>query len=203
MKYIHAILGAVGMAALLAAGGFAGPRGSCCRGIRRVGGEPPRVDARASIRLEVGRGTSWVGQAIPVVLKARFRDVEGVTLEGAPELTSDGVFTSDLAREPHQSTEIVDGEPVLVATWTGTITPSTAGPLALSVELPARIRFHESRGATGVSGCPRTPIRSPGWTSIRPTRRASSACSSPFSSPSRRRSGDRSIHRSAPRTTTP
>jgi hypothetical protein len=33
---------------------------------------------------------------------------------------------------------------VLVATWTGTMTPSTAGPLALSVELPVRIRFHEA-----------------------------------------------------------
>ena len=80
-----------------------------------------------------------MGQAIPVVVKAQFRDVEGVTLEGAPELKSESVFTSNLAREPRQSTEVIDGQPVLVATWTGTITPSTAGPLALSVELPCAI----------------------------------------------------------------
>jgi hypothetical protein len=98
---------------------------------------------RASIYLTIGRASGWVGQAIPITVSARFRDVEGVTLEGTPQLQSDTVFTADLAREPRQSTEITDGEPILVATWAGTITPSTAGPLALSVELPVRIRFHE------------------------------------------------------------
>ena len=81
---------------------------------------------------------------MPVVVRARFRDVEQVTLEGSPEIKSDGVFTSNFAREPNQSREIVDGEPVLVATWTGTITPSTDGPLALSVELPVRVRFRDA-----------------------------------------------------------
>ncbi len=108
--------------------------------------------ARAWIHLTVGRAggadsraaTAWVGQSIPIVVTARFRHVEGVTLEGAPELKSETVFTSDLAREPRQSNEIVDGESVLVATWTGTITPSTAGPIALSVGLPVRVRYHEA-----------------------------------------------------------
>jgi hypothetical protein len=104
----------------------------------------PTHHARASIYLKLGRSSAWVGQAIPITVSAQFRDVEGVTLEGSPQLKSDSVFVSDLAREPHQSTEVVDGQPILVATWAGTITPSTAGPIALSVELPVRIRFHEA-----------------------------------------------------------
>jgi hypothetical protein len=99
---------------------------------------------RASLHLDVARSNGWIGQGIPITVRAQFRDVDGVTLEGTPQLKSDGVFTSDLSREPHQSTMVVDGAPVLVATWTGTITPSTSGPFALSVELPVRVRYHEA-----------------------------------------------------------
>ena len=106
--------------------------------------------AHASLRLDMARGKAWVGQAVPVTLKAFFRGVEGVTLEGAPQLTSQGVFTSLLAGEPHQATEIVDGQAVLVATWTGTITPSSPGPLEFSATLPVRVRYREAATRTQV-----------------------------------------------------
>ncbi len=148
MKTQH-VLCAIGAVTLVAAVGLPALAATPSAAPATLASGPPAPIARAtrpraSIRLEVGRSTAWVGQAIPVVVKAQFRDVEGVTLEGAPELKSESVFTSNLAREPRQSTEVIDGEPVLVATWTGTLTPSTAGPLALSVELPARLRFHEA-----------------------------------------------------------
>ncbi len=137
------------MAALLAGSGLpavAAPVAAVTA--QAAASSPPARRARASIHLGVGRrdgsSTIWVGQSIPIVVRAQFRDVEGVTLDGTPELQSDSVFTSDLGREPHQSTELVNGEEVLVATWKGTITPSTAGPLALSVELPVRLRYHEA-----------------------------------------------------------
>ncbi len=104
----------------------------------------PAHRSHANLRFTVGGSSAWVGQAIPISVSAQFRDVEGVTLEGTPQLTSDSVFTSNLSHEPRQSTAIVDGEPTLVATWTGTITPSTAGPIAISVELPVRIRFRDA-----------------------------------------------------------
>lgn len=100
--------------------------------------------ARASLRLDVGVGKPWIGQPIPVTVTAYFRDVEGVTLEGAPELDSKAIITSNLAREPHESTEIIDGERTLVARWTGTVTPSTTGPLPLSVKLPVRLRYRDA-----------------------------------------------------------
>jgi hypothetical protein len=104
----------------------------------------PTRRARASLRVELGRSKAWLGQAIPITVSAQFRDVDGAALEGLPQIKSDSIFTSDLVRDPKQSTQISDGEPVLVATWTGTITPSTAGPLALSVELPVQIRYHDA-----------------------------------------------------------
>ncbi len=148
MKTQH-LLCAIGVVALVAAGGSRPVAAAPSAAPATLASGPPAPIARAtrpraSIRLEVGRSTAWMGQAIPVVVKAQFRDVEGVTLEGAPELKSESVFTSNLAREPRQSTEVIDGQPVLVATWTGTLTPSTAGSLTLSVELPVRLRFHEA-----------------------------------------------------------
>jgi hypothetical protein len=104
-----------------------------------------RQTAHAWLRLDIRRTRAWVGQAVPVTLQATFRGAEGVTLEGAPQLTSAaGIFTSDLGREPRQSTAVVNGEPVLVATWTGTVAPSTAAPLTLSAELPVRVRYRDA-----------------------------------------------------------
>jgi hypothetical protein len=107
-----------------------------------------RQTAHASLRLDVRGTKAWVGQALPVTLQAYFRGAEGVTLEGTPQLTSSsGIFTSDLSREPRQSTEVIGGEPVLVATWTGTVTPSSAAPLVIVAELPVQIRYREAAPA--------------------------------------------------------
>ena len=130
--------------------------GRCDQRLRRAPRPPPptstasqaapatRQTAHASLRLDIRRTKAWVGQAVPVTLQAYFRGAEGVTLEGAPQLTSAGIFTSDLAREPLQATEMIGGEPVLVATWTGTVTPSSAAPLVIVAELPVRIRYREA-----------------------------------------------------------
>jgi hypothetical protein len=75
---------------------------------------------------------------------ALFRDVEGATLEGSPQLQSKAILTSELAHEPRQSTELIDGVRTLVVRWSGTVTPSEPGQLDLSVELPVRIRYHDA-----------------------------------------------------------
>jgi hypothetical protein len=99
--------------------------------------------AHASLTLDVGQGKGWVGQALPITLRAYFRNVEDVTVEGAPQLTSPGIFTSELSREPRQATEVIGGEPVLVATWTGTVTPATAAPITLEADLPVHLRYRD------------------------------------------------------------
>lgn len=145
MRHRQTFIGALGLAALVALSAAPAPAAPTSPN----GGASPLTSisahrARAYLRLDLGRAKAWLGQPIPITLSAQFRDVEGVTLEGLPTIKSDSIFTSDLARDPKQSTQILDGQPVLVATWTGTITPSTAGPLALSVELPVRIRYHDA-----------------------------------------------------------
>jgi hypothetical protein len=100
--------------------------------------------ARASLSVHASRPEPWVGQAVPVTVTAVFRDVEGVTLEGAPTLASKAIVTSVIAQEPRQSTEIVGGERVLVARWAATVTPSSPGELDLTAELPVRLRYREA-----------------------------------------------------------
>ena len=99
---------------------------------------------RASLGVHIDGAQPWIGQPIPVTVTAIFRDVEGVTLEGQPTFSSKAIVTSELAKDPRQSTEIVGGERVLVARWTGKVTPSAAGPLDLSVDLPVRLRWREA-----------------------------------------------------------
>jgi hypothetical protein len=112
--------------------------------VTNQGAPATRQTAHASLRIDAGLKKAWVGQAIPVTLTAYFRGVEGVTLEGTPQITSPGIFTSDFAPEPRQATELIGGEPALVATWTGTVTPSSPGPLPLSAELPVRVRYRDA-----------------------------------------------------------
>jgi hypothetical protein len=99
---------------------------------------------RASLRLDLGKAKAWVGQAIPITLTAFFRDVEGVTLEGAPQLESKSLITSNLSQKPQQSTRLLDGQPTLTVTWKGTLTPSAPGPIQLSVSLPARLQYRDA-----------------------------------------------------------
>lgn len=110
--------------------------------------------AHASLRLDIGRAKAWVGQALPVTLTAYFRGAEGVTIEGVPQLTSSGIFTSELAREPHQATEMIGGEPVLVATWTGSVTPSSPGPFPIAAQLPVRVRYREAAPEVAMPATP-------------------------------------------------
>ena len=99
---------------------------------------------RASLRLDIGKTKAWVGQAIPVTLTAFFRDVEGVTLEGAPQLESKSLITSNLSQKPQQSNQVLDGQSTLTVTWKGTVTPSAPGPVQLSVSLPARLQYRDA-----------------------------------------------------------
>ncbi len=102
----------------------------------------PPQSSRASLRLDIAQRKAWVGQAVAISVTAYFRDVDGVTLEGAPQIASSGLFTSELSPEPRQATQVIHGEPVLVVTWTGTLTPVSPASLEVSAQLPVHLRYH-------------------------------------------------------------
>ncbi|HEX3853163.1 MAG TPA: hypothetical protein VHW01_19505, partial [Polyangiaceae bacterium] len=100
-----AALGLAALIALSAAPAVAAPPSASATSAPKVAAVG---SGRAYLRLDVGRNKAWLGQNIPVTISAQFRDVEGVTLEGLPQIKSDAIFTADIAREPKQATQIVN-----------------------------------------------------------------------------------------------
>lgn len=138
------LLGTLTMAALLPIAAHAAPPAAVQTVQATQGTKAAPRRARAWLSVRAAKPEAWVGQAIPITVTAFFRDVEGVTLEGTPTLASKAIVTSEIAKDPRQSTEIIDGERVLVASWAGTVTPSSAGPVDLAVALPVVVRYREA-----------------------------------------------------------
>ncbi|HXJ21780.1 MAG TPA: hypothetical protein VMT03_16265 [Polyangia bacterium] len=103
---------------------------------------------RAFLRLELRAGGSapreiYVGQTIPVVIRAYFLDGTGVSLTAQPHLTSDALTLSDLPDKPAQSTVQVRGFPYTMLTWTGRLTAARAGQERTDVALPVEISYRQ------------------------------------------------------------
>jgi hypothetical protein len=96
------------------------------------------------LRLAVPKRALYVGQSVPVTLKAYFRPGTEVTLTGPPSLTNAAFTLSQLPAEPRQTVEAVGGMPYRVASWTGVATAAMAGNQAMEASLPIVARYREA-----------------------------------------------------------
>ena len=108
-----------------------------------TGGLPARLDPA---RPRAHATTAWVGQALPVTVTSLLPGRGGRDARGARprDRVQGDRHVTDLAGEPRQATDVIGGEPTLVATWTGTVTPSAPGPIDLSIDLPVQLRYREA-----------------------------------------------------------
>ncbi len=83
-----------------------------------------------------------VGETTPIVVRAYFRPDAQVTVEGRPELETDG-FTVDGLEQLDQGEHTVRGERYLTATWRGTLTAVKEGAHAITASLPATVRWRD------------------------------------------------------------
>jgi hypothetical protein len=97
---------------------------------------------RAFVRLLPSKRHAFVGEAVPLTIKAYFEPGTEVTLNGPPKLSS-AAFTIAPLGEPQQARELVGGRPFHVVTWHTTITAALAGNQRTVVELPATLRWLE------------------------------------------------------------
>jgi hypothetical protein len=116
----------------------------------------PRERARAFIKMDVrldsaARGL-YVGQAVPVTIRAYFLGGTGVAMNGQPRLTSDAFVLSDLSEKPHQSPTQARGLPYTSLTWTGSLTAVKAGVTKTDIELPVSLSYREEPRLRSVSG---------------------------------------------------
>jgi len=89
----------------------------------------------------------YVGEQMPVQIKAYFRAGMSAGLDGLPALSSDAFTMTKLTDKPTQTQEIVNGAPYTVLTWPAALSAVKAGDYSLSLELPVRVRVQERAGS--------------------------------------------------------
>jgi len=123
-----------------------------------VNGEEEPVSAAEQqsvgfLRLVTPKQEFFVGEMVPVELKAYFRDGIELRVDGLPKLNSDAFTMNKLGDQPVSSRQTINGVRYTVFTWPTVITAVKAGDYEMSVELPTTVtvrqqaqRPHSRRG---------------------------------------------------------
>ncbi len=120
------------------------PAGGATATVDRAPREPARAFVEMDVRLEPSARGLYVGEAVPVTIRAYFLAGTGVTVNARPHVTSDALILSDLSPEPRQSTAQVRGLPYTIVTWTGVLTAVKAGTTSTALELPVELSYREA-----------------------------------------------------------
>ena len=111
-----------------------------------VGGNAPatRLGSGAAnqiafLQVTLDKKTSWVGEVIPVQIKAYFRRNIKVNLESLPTLTADGLVMPQLEQKPPQTEEEVGDTEYTVLTWNTTVSSVKEGTHTLALDLDATL----------------------------------------------------------------
>ena len=107
--------------------------------------EREREPTRAYVRLDVPSRRLYVGEAVPVKIRAYFRAGTAAALQGPPKLSSPAFTLSSLSEKPEQKEVVIDGVPHLQATWTAVMSPAKPMTGKLAIELPVEIAYRERR----------------------------------------------------------
>ncbi|HSL41142.1 MAG TPA: BatD family protein, partial [Desulforhopalus sp.] len=107
---------------------------------------PPQADERTveeageAAMLQISKTADhYLGEVVPVQIKASFRGDHRAEIHAVPALESDGVIMPPLRENPRQSEEIIDGQPYNVLTWETTLIGVKAGRHQLSFSLEASL----------------------------------------------------------------
>ncbi len=95
----------------------------------------------AFLRVQVEKKKSWVGQDIPIQIKAYFRQNVKTNINSLPILKGDGFVMPQLNQKPPQTEETVNGTEYSVLTWNTTLSAVKEGMHTLSLELDATLLF--------------------------------------------------------------
>lgn len=119
-------------------------------GVSSPAGE--EVGQLAFLRVSPVKAESYVGEVLPLEIKAYFRRGLRASLNSRPRLSGDGFVFTPSRQEPVQTEEMVDNVPYSVLTWTGSLSGVKEGhhlqsaAIDATLLLPGRNRRSVVRG---------------------------------------------------------
>jgi hypothetical protein len=95
------------------------------------------------VKLVTPKKEFFVGEVVPVELKAFIRLGAEVRLDGPPQLNSDAFMMQNPGSNPGRAQEVVGGEPFAVFTWSTSLTAVKTGECELTVDLPTTVTVRQ------------------------------------------------------------
>jgi len=100
---------------------------------------PGEEDQVVFLRVRPSKYRSYVGELVPIEIKAFFRQGLQATLNSFPVLNNNAFACEGLSRKPTQTEEIIDGVPYIVLTWNTAMSAVKEGEYPVSVDLDATL----------------------------------------------------------------
>ncbi len=91
------------------------------------------------MRIILKKKTAYVGELVPMTIKAYFRQGIQATINSEPHITGESFVLQHRAKKPLQTEELVNGIPYSVLTWNDSISGVKAGKFPLEVDLGATL----------------------------------------------------------------
>jgi hypothetical protein len=124
-----------------------------------VGGNEGQISASEQqsfgfLRLVSPKKEFYVGEKVPVELKAFFRAGVELRVDGLPTLNSDAFTMNKLGNQPVSSRQEINGLSYTVLTWSTVITAVKAGDYEMSVEIPTTVTVRQQAQRPRLPGGP-------------------------------------------------
>jgi hypothetical protein len=103
------------------------------------------ADKVAFLRISEVKDSSWIGEVVPIRIKAYFRQGIRASLNALPVINDDGFVMPQLDQKPHQTEENVNGTLYSVLTWDSSLSAVKEGRHTLTVELEATLLLPQRR----------------------------------------------------------
>ena len=100
---------------------------------------PGEENQLAFLRVTPSKYRSYVGQLVPIEIKAFFRQGLQATLNSLPVISNNAFACQRLSKKPTQTEEVIDGVPYAVLTWHTAMSAVKEGEHPVSAELAATL----------------------------------------------------------------
>ena len=105
--------------------------------------DAPDKNSFGFLRLISPKKAFYVGEIVPVELKACFRAGVELRVDGLPRLNGDAFTMNKLGDQPERSQQVIGAVPYTVFSWSTAITAVKAGDYELSVEIPTTVTVRQ------------------------------------------------------------